>query len=636
MEKKVLWLIVSCVMVLSLVLASCAPAAPPEEKPVAPPAEEKPTTPTTEEKPVTPPEEKAEPETVKVKLTKTDGTVVEKLVEKPRYGGVLNWVWYTSPSSFDEVWGLIWAARTQTVTNEGLMTGDWSKSSAGTDEATFGYYMFPPFDLVTGCLAESWELREPDTIIYHIRKGVHWAHDPDSEASRLVGGREMTADDVAFSLFRLWTEPRSWIHGNYPWRGNFVEKDGGPSITATDKWTVVLECKPGASSYMYEISSQVVEIIPPEVIEKYGDLRDWKNSVGTGAWMLKDYVPDSAIVFERNTNYWMKDPLIPENQLPYMDGVKILIIPDLSTQIAALRTGKIDHKGGYSNGPLEIDDASSLMQTNPELQWVETMEVPGVLYMRVDKPELPFQDIRVRQALNMAIDRQQLVDDYYSGHGEVYTLPVMPIPELKDQFVPFDQLPEHIREIYTYNPDKARKLLAEAGYPDGFQTNLLCTASSADLASIFKEYLAKIGVDVALEVKEPAVYSSIVASKTHNEMVLGSITSTIPLKFMYWLKGNYYNYSMVDDPVLEDAFRAARAAYFDRPKMSKIIADVVPYQLEQAHHVVGVSRMVYTFWQPWLKGYGGEFMIGYNSNWGVFHKYVWLDQDLKEEMTSTR
>ena len=91
-------------------------------------------------------------------------------------------------------------------------------------------------------------------------------------------------------------------------------------------------------------------VVPPEVMQKYGDMTNWKNSVGTGPFMLTDWIPGSEAVYVRNPNYWMKDPIGPGkgNQLPYLDGVSIVILPDASTQQAALRTAKIDQISGYN------------------------------------------------------------------------------------------------------------------------------------------------------------------------------------------------------------------------------------------------------------------------------------------------
>ena len=101
----------------------------------------------------------------------------------------------------------------------------------------------------------------------------------------------------------------------------------------------------------------------PEVVEMYGDGSDWRNVVGTGAFMLTDFVPGSLMQYEKNPNFWMKDPILG-NQLPYMDGIKVYVIADKSTQLAAFRTGKVDMLSGPT---LLWEDVDQLVAENSDL-----------------------------------------------------------------------------------------------------------------------------------------------------------------------------------------------------------------------------------------------------------------------------
>jgi len=633
MKKKIVWLVVSCLMVAALVLASCAPAAPPEEEKPAPPTTEKPSTPTEEkpavEKPAAP-EEKVE--MVKVKLTKLDGTVVEKSIEKPKYGGVLNFRLSVPPLSFDEVFGLIWSARTMPLTFDALMTADWARGPAGTGEASWRYYLFPPPYLCAGGVATGWELQDENTLVFHIRKGVYFHDKPP------VNGRELTADDVVFSLIRLWTHPRCYHGTGYPADRHFVYKESlSEAIYAPDKWTVVLKCMPGKAGYVYEMASQVSEMVPHEAIEKWGDLNAWERECGTGPFILTDYVDGSMATLKRNPNYWMKDPLIPENQLPYVDMVKMLIIEDQSTAQAALRTGKIDHVGGYSNGPLSWEDAKTMKQTNPDLKYVRNLVQPATLSPRVDME--PFNDVRLRRALMMAIDQKEIGDTYYGGEYELIGAPSSPIPELMDTVTPFEELPQSVQEQFEYHPDKAKQLLAEAGYPNGLKGEIICYQASADLASLLKFYLAKVGVDLEISPKEYAVYSSIWGRKTHtaNQLILASWSGTfIPFKQLQTTTGNYWNYSCVSDAKADKYWEDIANVYFDEQARRALMKEANVYYLEQAWYILLPATYTYDFWQPWLKGYSGEFEMGYNQGWAVYPKYVWLDLDLKEKLTGSR
>jgi len=125
--------------------------------------------------------------------------------------------------------------------------------------------------------------------------------------------------------------------------------------------------------------------------------------------------------------------------------------------------------------------------------------------------------------------------------------PIAPCKEFADIYTPLEELPESTRELYEYHPDKAKELLAEAGYPDGFQTEVLCTASWVDLFSIYKDYWAKIGVDLTIKVAESGAYVGAIFGKRHEEMIICVEGIYAPFKLQNLLPGNLSNLSIVDD-----------------------------------------------------------------------------------------
>ncbi len=611
MKKKFVWLIVSCLMVLALVLASCGPAVTEEEEDIVTEEEE-------EEEGVVEEEEEEEVEMVKLTLEKADGTIVEKLVEKPKYGGEYTFVRSTTILYFDDVKQYTHSAQTMNLTHEELMQGDWSKGPAGTGEATWLYNIFPSPSVQAGILATHWEMPDADTQIFHIRRGIRWHDKPPTN------GRELTADDIVFSLMRLWTTPTQFRYGAYPFERDLV------SITATDKWTVVIEYQPGRAGPVYEIVADHSKIVPRDAIEMYGDMTDWRNAIGTGPFVLVDYVDASSVTFERNANYWGTDPLHPDNQLPYLDGVKWLVIPDASTRLAAMRTGKIDQLG------LGWEDAGELIPTNPELQYITYYTgTAATLHYRLDKPDLPFYDVMVRRALNMAVNNQEIIDTIFGGQAELLTWPLGPITELLDMYTPLEEMPESVREQFEYHPDKARQMIADAGYPDGFKTEVVTTSGGVDMLAVVQSYWAEIGVELEILVKDYAVYSSMLFNKSYGAMFMASMSDTLPHKFVYTKPGSVNNYSMVDDPVIWEAYEKVSAAYFDWDERARLMKEIAPYMLDLAPALQFPGGYAYVFWQPWVKGYHGENSVGYMSHYN-YPKYIWIDQDLKEELTGKR
>jgi len=608
MKNKILWLLVSGLMVVSLILASCAPAAPVEEKPApTSPTPEKPA-PTVEEKPAAP---VAEKEMVKDSLG--------RLVEKPKYGGVLVELWDTEPAGFDPAFSTVWTCSTTALTNECLVGGDWAKSAAGTGDCSFFYNYTPLVQNERGLLAESWELKDPQTIIYHIRKGVRWHNKPP------MNGRELTADDVVFGFMYLKTSKA----GSFPAYLKQIE-----SITATDKWTVVMKCEPGKTAREHTLGGHYAVIMPREVIEQNQDMRRWEVSCGTGAFMLVDYITNSAATFERNPNYWMNQPLYPEDRVPYVDTVKRLFITDRSTQMAALRTAKVDIS--LLAVTFNYEDAQSLKNTAPNLKWrILGHECPpGCFAGKITSP--PFNDIRVRQALMLAIDHEGIVRDFYKGSADILAFPIPNVPDMKDAYIPVEELPQNLRELYEYHPDKAKQLLAEAGYPDGFKTEVVTMQPWVDMLTLVQAYWAKVGVELQIDVKERAIWVSQVGGRTFKGMATTYIQPGDPRDQLALTKGEFYNVAMVDDPRLNEALDRIAKAWPDTREQNRMLKEITPYIIEQCYYVTVPAPYQYTCWQPWVRDYNGERYSGYMGCIGQFSKYLWLDLDLKEKMTGRR
>ena len=587
---------ISCLMVAALVLASCGPAE--EEEEVITPGEEEAVTP--EEEVVAEKEEM-----VKVTATKVDGTTIELLKEKPKYGGEFIVSRSSDITGFDPVYTPGSVMATRYYTNEELMREDYTKTLAGTGEA--GYQTGEVFSGVhVGCLAESWEVPDGYTVIFHIREGMHWHDKPP------VNGREFTADDVVYSYLRNYNTQGSWHYTQWP-----REVVDALEVTAPDKYTVVIKAPSPVAAEILRVGGNWQFVIPREVVELYGDMTDWEVSCGTGPFELVDYVNMSSATFARNPNYWQKHPWFGD-QLPYVDSMKWLIVPDLSTRIAALRTGKIQSIGG-----LTWDEAEALIKTNPELEWKETAPRGSyIIGMRTDKPELPFHDIRVRCALNLAFNNQAVIDDYYSGYAEMIDYPVSNYPENSLMYIPFEELPEDVQELYGHNPEKAKQLLAEAGYPNGFTTSIVCTASHVDLLSIVKDNWEEIGVILNIEPKDIPVYNSISYRRTFDEMFMAVSVSYWPRSWNNFIPENYLNKSFIDDPVMNEAIQYWIDNSIDWEECCQVAREVFLHAFEQAWYVPIPGAYTFTFWQPWLKGYHGQ----------GFLEYCWIDQELKKEM----
>jgi peptide/nickel transport system substrate-binding protein len=551
----------------------------------------------------------------------------------PRYGGMLVVSQGSDITGFDEAFTAHNTIATIKLTNEELLTGDWSKGPAGTGQCLFISSGANKIEFKAPSLAERWESPEVGHLVFHIRHGVHFALNPNNEASRLANGRELNAEDIVWNLNRLIATPTNYIRAGYPDMCRTV------SIVSPDKWTVDIKC-PG--EYFADALTMLPDwssIFPPEVIQKYGNVRDWRNSVGSGPFMLTDYVAGSSVTFQKNSTYWGIDPIGAGkgNTLPYLDGVKMLIIPDSSTTQAAFRTGKISDLPG-----LVADDYKSFVKAMPELKSQRSPSMASSnIYMRTDKASLPFHDKKVRQALLMATDLSSLKNQLYGGEAEILGWPIYKYQDYISAYTPLEECPAAVQEMYRYSPEKAKQLLAEAGYPNGFKTSILTsnTASYIDLLSAVAAMWAKVGVTLNIDAREPVVFNNLLQQRAHAECVLtisGGIGSYFKLNNMDGT--GQYNASFVDDPYLRQVKSQIYDAFnrLDWVKVDQLYrAMVKDYVLEQVWVIGTTLPYVYDVWWPWLKNYHGEQNLGY-ANTFKWCQYAWLDQDMKEKMTGSR
>ncbi len=598
MKKKVVWLLVSGLMVLALALASCGPAVTEEE----------------EEEVVGEEEEEQEEEVA------GEEEEEEEVTEEPSYGGTLRVVLSSEVQQLDQAGGRSHSGMYYNdMTFDPLTKVDWTKGPAGTGESSMIALslIIPKFQ--KGALAESWEFPDAETIIIHVRQGVRFHDKPP------VNGRELVAEDVIFTLNRLYFDvPKSYLVVS------FTDDRKPQSMTALDKYTIEMKIVPGMAGEVMRGGFDFTRIEPHEIFDTYENMEDWRRLIGTGPFMIEDHVASSQTSFVRNPDYWETDPFRPANQLPYLDGVKFLVIPDASTRQAALRTGKIDRLSGQT-----WEDWKSLLQYSPDLLSGSVATGGMHIWMKADGP--PFDDIRVRRALALAVDQPTTLEQLYGGNGELISLPTANLADYSDIYVPLAELPESARELFEYHPDKAKQLLAEAGYPDGFKFEVLTLSADVDTLAIVKDYLADIGVEMELQVKEIGAWYSMGIGRNYQAIMSYGIGTSNPMRMHNYRTGSLYNYAILDDARLMAVYDAVPQPVNDAEwdERAPIFRDVVPYIIDQSWAIQIPTPHSYTLWQPWLKGYQGEQAVSFHHGF-TWVNYVWIDQDLREEKTGTR
>ncbi len=547
-----------------------------------------------------------------------------KVVSAPEYGGTLTFARKEEAAGPDTVISGMWAMAYVSGVLEKLAIGDWATPR---DKYDFMFLNVPTNTI--GSLAESWDISEDGlTYTIHIRQGVHWHDKPP------MNGRELTADDIEFNYHRILGLGSGFTEGSEhaEWKGVQVE-----SIEATDKWTVVFKLKElnlGALTHI--LDGRLAWIYPPEVIKEHGDVTDWRNLVGTGPMMLTDWVKGSSVTWDKNPDYWGYDEKYPENRLPYIDRLRALIMPEVATYMAALRTGKVDYIGTIGAAQMRsLDQVESLQRTNPELVIHTSSERSENSFgMNVQLP--PFDDIRVRKAMQMAIDLETINNAYYKGYADI-----IPQGQQNRSFSAvvnqFEDWPEDVKKVFDYDPEGAEALLDEAGYKRGadgirFKTELMhLERYDLNYAQLVASYWAKIGVDVEIDVVPSAVFA---AKRTERdfEMISAEAANTwFPLVVqMKYTMGLSWNTSNPQDPDY-DAMHMAAAAATTLEEQNRILKELDQYGIEKFWTIWGPMAPQYAAVQPWVIGYNGEKRLAAGQYTTIFSR-LWIDSELKEAM----
>ena len=535
----------------------------------------------------------------------------------PEYGGSLTYGASYEPPNSDAMIGGIGAGSAASGVVEKLGIANWGIDRSVNNLAN----EFLLVDHFTGALAESWDVPDPQTYVFHIRQGVRW-HDKAP-----MNGRELTAEDVVYNFNRWRTSDQNTRLDELPYE----------SITATDRYTVEIKLQdPPLDVLLVLIDDNIAFMNAPEVIEQHGDVADWRNLVGTGPFMLTDWVEGSAITWAKNPDYWGHDEKYPDNRLPYVDEVVRLIMPDQATRVSAMRTGKIDYLAHNGHGQFyTVDAVESLERTNPELRvnayYFRAGESAG---FNVTMP--PFDDIRVRHAIQMAIDLDTINTTYYKGW--MRPEPMGSIQPFTGYSIPFAEWPEEVKQYYRYDPAGAEKLLDDAGYPRGadgirFKTaDTVLNPASIGHHEIVQGYLAEIGVEVAIRQSDWPTFQASFQRSDYEGM--GNWSQGTPYRPLIILTGpstgHASNVPGLSDPVYDALIEQLQVAATEE-EYQRLGREADFWLVENHIFLWGGLNPWFNVTQPWVQGYDGDFYMGvWNKN--AVYARLWIDQALKKEM----
>jgi len=510
--------------------------------------------------------------------------------EKPKYGGILR-VAVQEPPNLDPHLSISFLPH-----NIGSLIYN------GLVRFPYGHEQKDPYDLtILPDLAERWEYLDDKTAVFYLRKGVKFHNKPP------VNGREVTAQDVKYSLDRFAAKSG--------FRARFDDVD---RVEAVDDFTVKIVTKHPFAPLLAQLATPSHNfILPKEAAERYGDFNKPEAAIGTGPFILERYDRGVKLVFKRNPEYYIKG-------LPYVDGIEWQVTPEIAARLSLLRTGKVDFVGVA--GLLAGEEAIPLRRTNPELKFFKYQSLNwGKFYMRTDQP--PFNDIHVRRALSLAINRQAWLEALEFGEGCLVTGPIpCALPEWRLDAKEID--PARAKYLVGFDREEAKRLLAEAGYPRGFTTPMYHHhgyptpwPSRYELAV---DELSKVGIKIELQPEEYGKYISTTYLGKFDKLAMGPITPFLEVDdFLYgvFYPGQPNNRGHIDDPEL-NAMLIAQRRELDPEKRKRIVHNIQRYLADKAYYVYIPIGLSYQVQQPYLKGFAPK--IGQT----MVHKVIaaWLDK----------
>lgn len=333
-------------------------------------------------------------------------------------------------------------------------------------------------------LATSWEQPDPLTLIFHLRKGV-----------KFHNGREMVADDVKYSFERM-KNPKTHRKPSYT--------QAIKSIEVLDKYSVKFTLSvPDATLIPLIAWSKYSTIVPREVIEKHGDLKS--VMVGTGPFKVKEYMPGDYTVYEPNPDYWDKG-------LPRIDKLIFKVIKDETSRLAALRRGSIDV--GW------VKEAQ-LANTARKTKGIRVVVPPPARQMRLflNHTRFPFNNKKLRQAVSACIDRKTMIETVLMGFGQLTSC-------ISPAAVPYTLSQEEISSLPFHKRDLklAKRLLKEAGYPDGFEFIFVSSDHSPDYmpgAQMVQAFCKDVGIKVKIQQVEWGILINRWHAANYDMVILG-------------------------------------------------------------------------------------------------------------------
>lgn len=378
-------------------------------------------------------------------------------------------------------------------------------------------------ELVPG-LAESYEMIDDTTYEFKLKEGVLFHN-----------GEEMKASDVVFTLRRGCESPMlNFLYGS-------VIED---SIEAVDDYTVRFSLDTPSSPFLYNMTNSCAGILSEKAVTEAGDTYSM-NPVGTGPYKFVSWDKGTSIVLEAFEDY--------HGEPAKIKNVIIRPIPESTNRTIELESGGADIACDIPSTDI------ARVEENSDLQMTYTLSY-STTFLGFNCEAEPFDDVKVRQAVCYAIDYEGITQSVMQGYATPATIPVSSV------LLFYDETAEHL----PYDPEKAKELLAEAGYPDGFDMVIKCDERKErnDIATIIQSELAEVGINVTIESSEWATFINDVYAGNMQSFVVGyTASSPDPDGVVYsvfhssMIGNNNNNFARFSDPETDEYLELGRTSF---------------------------------------------------------------------------
>jgi peptide/nickel transport system substrate-binding protein len=503
---------------------------------------------------------------------------------KPRTGGAMNLQLIADFFDFDSSQG------GKTVPNPNATTLAY--------DTLLGFQQGPNVDyektMIIPSLATKWETPDAATFTFHMQPGVKFS------SAAPLNGRALTSADVKWSF--EYASRTGALKGSKLPQGQFGYMfEGLQSIETPDDTTVVVRFGTPFAPFLPYASTYGTQILPHEIYDADGSFS--KQVAGSGPMQLDlaGSQHGSRWTFKRNPGYWV-------NGQPYLDATNYLVFKDTATMYAAFQTRQLDVLKAVVD-----HDVKSVVAANPNAVRQQALDPNAQgLYMSATRP--PFNDVRARQAVALAINRDEFDKTLGAGEGN------WPVPAA----TPDLWSAAEAKAMLKYDPQQAKQLLTDAGYPNGLKIDLMFASGKDDAteAQLLQSQLKAAGIEASIQQVDAATkstreHAADYTMDLHAFPVFGDLDSR--LYGSYHSKGTA-NQQRINDPKL-DALIEAQRREPDATKRRDLLRAVTKYIAENAVDVALFRQTINTFWQPYVKNYA--------DNWQQYNfniPNVWLEK----------